>query len=167
MAAQELTSELVAEQLGLHLDYHRVVVAASHSHSGIDSVGLWGPMTSGVREEEEYIQQLIQTVAQTATEAVGKLGDAELDWGTAQSPNGDEDLADDDETVWVLRGRSPAGETLFTLTRWVGHPTSYGSHGNAVSADWVGAFRHYMEAGEGGVAAFLDTLSALAATTQP
>jgi len=156
VAAQQLAAQLLAEQSGVHLDPYRVVVASSHSHSGIDTVGLWGPMTSGVREEEAYIQQLIQTIAETAAEAFGNLEDAQLEWGTGQAPNHDEDLGDDDETVWVLRGRNLTGETLFTLTRWPGHPTKYGSGSNAISADWVGTFRKKMEAEAGGVAAFLN-----------
>ena len=156
VVAQQMASQLLAEQMGVHLDHHRVVVASSHSHSGIDTVGLWGPMTSGVREEEAYIQQLTQTVAKTAVQAFGNLEDAKLEWGTGQAPNHDEDLGDDDETVWVLRGRNLDGETLFTLTRWPGHPTKYGSGSNAISADWVGTFRKKMEAEAGGVAAFLN-----------
>ncbi len=156
VAAQTLASDMLAEQMGIHLDHHRVVISSSHSHSGIDSVGLWGPMTSDVREEEEYIQHLLQTIASTAVKAFGNLEDAELDWGVSEAPNHDEDLAPDDEVVWALRGRNLAGETLFTLTRWPAHPTKYGSGSNAISADWVGPFRKKMEAEEGGVAAYLN-----------
>lgn len=153
--AQQRAVERFEKELGVHIDGDRIVVACSHTHGGIDTVGLWGPMLIGAREEEAYIDHLKTVIVDVSLTAFQNLDDVELDWGTSSSPNGDKDLADDDETVWTLRGRK-GDQTVFTLTRWVGHPTKYGSESNAVSADWVGPFRETMVAETGAVAVYLN-----------
>lgn len=153
--AQQRVVAAFKEQLGIAIDGHRVVIGASHTHGGIDTVGLWDPLLSGVREEEAYIEHLKQVIVDVSVQAFDNLDDVELEWGTSQAPNHDEDLADDDETVWVLRGHSD-GATVFTLTRWVGHPTVYGGGNNGISADWVGPFRETMVKETGGVAVYLN-----------
>lgn len=142
---------------GIKFEGARLIAAFSHSHSAPDTCGLWGAMMGEVRDEEDYIIFAREAIAQAAVEAFENLQDVEITWGTGTAPNNDDDDPIDDEDVYALRGVKPGtGETVFTLTRWVGHPTAYGSDNRAVTADYVGTFRKKMETELGGIAVYVN-----------
>jgi hypothetical protein len=152
-----LAQKYVYEELGIYFEGGRLFVSSSHSHGAPDTTGLWGPMF-GAGRDEQYIAFLREQVAQGAVEAFKTLEDVVLTYGVGSSPNstdGSEPVIKDEE-IWVIKGERPQGGTIFTLTRWNSHPTAYGSKNNGLTADYVGAFRKFMEEEYGGVSVFLN-----------
>lgn len=152
----EAVPQAFAEAYGVRMEGPRVIVGSSHSHSTPDTVGLYGPMDKSEREEEAYIAALRQAVVDTSVEAYGRLEDVDLEWATASAPNEDLDSCADDQAIWVIRGtRTEDHSTVFTMTRWVSHPTVYWDYSNAISADYVGTLRRRMEQ-DGGTALYFN-----------
>lgn len=140
---------------GIGFPGEQLIISASHAHSAPDAVGLWGPLY-GAGRQEWYSDMLRAQVVAAAKEAVLNLADVELTWGTGTYQNSSEDGLTEDADMFVLRGNKPAGgATVFTLTRWPGHPTTYGSNNLGVSADWPGTFRKRLEEKVGGLAVFM------------
>ncbi len=142
---------------GIKFEGERIIGAFSHSHSGPDTAGIWGGMMGEIRDEEDYIIFVRESIVQAALQAYDNLQDVEITWGTGSAINNDDDDPTDDEDLFSLRGVKPGtGETVFTLTRWVGHPTAYGSDNRAITADYVGTFRKKMEEELGGIAVYVN-----------
>lgn len=151
---QAQTQIRMAEELGIYFQGERIMPSGSHAHSTPDTTGLWGPL-AGAGRDDVYVKQLIDGIVESAVLAVKDLQDVTLDWGKGTSPNSDEDGIVVDEDLFVIRGKTPEGVVRFTMTRWPGHPTTYGSDNLSVSADWPGTFRVKMEAELGGMAIHL------------
>lgn len=139
------------EELGIYFPGERIMPSGSHAHSTPDTTGLWGPL-AGAGRDDVYVKQLRDGIVDAAIEAVRNLQDVVLDWGQGSSPNTDEDGLLHDDVLVILRGKTPGGDTVFTMTRWPAHPTTYGSNNLALSADWPGTFRVKMEAETGAMA---------------
>jgi hypothetical protein len=150
-----LSQTRIYEEYGVFLDGQRVIPAASHSHASPDTTALWGPM-AGAGRDDAYMELMLNGVVQAAVDAYADLQDVEMDWGRGSSPNTDEDGFSHDNELVVLRGKKPNGDVLFTMTRWIAHPTAYGSSNLAISSDYIGPFRKKMEDEVGGMASFLN-----------
>lgn len=144
------------EAFGVKMDGRHLIIAASHTHAGPDTAGLWAPMLGEEREAEEYITFVRDGILEAAMDAYAEMGDIEITWGMGSAPNNSDDVLADDEDVYVLKGVRPAGDVVFTLTRWAAHPTCWGSENNGLSSDYVGSFRSRMAEEVGGVSVFLN-----------
>ena len=144
----------IYDTYGTYFQGQRLLLSPSHAHSTPDMTGIWGPLEQP--RDPEYLELMVSGIVEAAVEAYGALQDAQLDWGTGSAPNYDDDPFAQDEVVWVLRARTPAGDPIFTVTRWSAHPTGYGSENNAVSADYMGPFRVRVEEATGGLSAYLN-----------
>lgn len=140
---------------GIKFEGERIIPSYSHTHSGPDTAGIWGSMSGEIRDEEDYIIFVRESIVKAAMDAYDNLQDVEITWGKGTADNNDDDDAVDDEDVFTLRGTKPGtDETIFTWTRWVGHPTAYGSDNRAITPDYVGTFRKKMEETFGGIAVY-------------
>ncbi len=157
----------------------RLIVAASHSHQGPDTMGLWGnPMNladpvSGI--DEAYNARVTDAIERSVRDAAGSMEAVELRVGTVRmrdrgpefngprfggiNPDakmhgmihdGRDPIVVSDQLL-VIQGTG-AGGVLFTYTNWSGHPEVRGSHNNSISSDWVGETRRFIEAEYGGIA---------------
>lgn len=151
---QAQTQIRMADELGIYFQGERILPSGSHAHSASDTTGLWGPL-AGLGRDDVYIKQLRDGIVESAILAVKDLQDVMLDWGQGTSPNNDEDGIVHDDKLFVIRGKKSDDTVLFTMTRWPGHPTTYGSNNLSISADWPGTFRVKMEAELGGMAIHL------------
>lgn len=153
--AQQKIPEAFAKELGVKMDGVRVVVGSSHSHDTPDLVGLWGPMDDlDVRDEIKYINYVQDKIVEVALAAYGNLGDIELKWGQSQVVNDDTDKLSDDHDLFVLQGKRPGGETVFTWVRGCAHPTVYPMEMNGLSADWIGPFRKKLQDSGAGIVVY-------------
>lgn len=157
----------------------RLIVAATHSHQGPDTMGLWGnPMNlanpvSGI--DEAYNQGVTDAIEQAVRDAAGSMEAVDLKVGTLRmrdrgpgfngsrfgghNPDakfhgmihdGRDPVLVSDQLL-VIQGTGADG-VVFTYTNWSGHPEVRGSSNNSISADWVGEARRIIEARYGGVA---------------
>jgi len=144
------------DEFGVFFEGTRLIVSSSHAHSTPDTSGLWGPMF-GYGRDDIYAEFLRSQTVDAAVEAFKTLGDIEMEWAMGHSPNyTDGSDPEVDDNLYVVIGKRPDGETVFTLTRWNSHPTAYGSEMNGQSSDYVGPYRLRMEKEYGGTAVFLN-----------
>jgi len=146
--------ELVNEELaGLPKSISYVIVAATHTHSGPDVMGIWGPseMESGVNEA--YLGRVRAIVVRTIIEAARAAEPAQVVFA-AGSTGTDGFVRDSrppviiDDTVAVARFvRRSTDETIATLVNWSNHPEALTSGNLLVTSDFPGYLRDAVEHG--------------------
>jgi hypothetical protein len=132
-----------------------VFLSATHTHSGPDTLGLWGRFLgiSGVREE--YQERVKRAVAVLVTELNGALAPASLHAAaTHVDPRAlcrdRRDPAVLDPELNALSVRDAAGATLATAVRFSCHATALGRSRTRVSGDYPGALCDAIEKSSGG-----------------
>ena len=155
ISAIEAAARAAAQERGL--DLGTLVVACTHTHSGPDTLGLWGPsrVRSGVNPN--YQAWLRAQIAGTAVEAVAALQPARLRVGrgemvawlkNARQP----EIAD--RELSVLQATADDREPIFTLVNLACHPEVLWNDNTALSADYAGAACRAVEAQAGGTTVF-------------
>ncbi|OIO11761.1 MAG: hypothetical protein AUJ52_01565 [Elusimicrobia bacterium CG1_02_63_36] len=136
-----------------------VFVTATHTHSGPDTLGLWGPILgmSGVRSA--YQERVKASVAALIAELNGKLDPAEL-FAARESVDPSRlcrdrrDPAAFDPDLDVLSVRRGNGQTIATGVRFSCHATALGRTRERISADYPGALCSVIEKAKGGTCLF-------------
>lgn len=139
-----------------------VLVAATHTHSGPDTLGLWGfpPFVSGL--DEDYVSRVLSGVTEAAEQALAALAPARLRIAQAQAPA--EGISRNrrhpdtiDRTLTVLGFDRPDGAPIATLVHYACHPEGLGKDNLLLSADFCAALYRDLEAARpGSVAVFLN-----------
>ena len=131
-----------------------LVVACTHTHSGPDTIGLWGPGPTVSGVDAVYMAALKQTIVAVAEEALTFCCPVKLRCATTTLPGYIANyrrpgLVDDELTA--LQFEKPDGEIVATLLNLACHAEvleiSY-----AISADYAGAACQVVEAAIGGMA---------------
>jgi hypothetical protein len=143
----------------------QVIVQSDHSHSGADTIGVWGGVPTAYRA---YIMR--QTVAALVA-AVRAERPGTLFYGTAPgadllSNQFDYDAANKvlDSDVRVLQARDPDGTPFATLLNFSAHATVLGASNTKMTGDWPTRANAMMEKRFGGRAA---TMVGTLGRTQP
>lgn len=132
-----------------------LLVAATHTHAGPDTLGLWGlpPLISGI--EAEVLDGVVDGVVGAALAAIADLAPARATWGQVQAPphgvsrnRRDPELID--RTVTALGFDRPDGTPVATLVQFACHPESLGSANRVLSADFPAALYRTVSAARGG-----------------
>jgi hypothetical protein len=119
-----------------------IVIAATHTHHGPDTAGLWGPddKTRGV--DEAYMTELRQKVAETILAALGKLqpvsgvkSGSVFVRGIVKNARNPEIL---DEELTVLQFLDGVGNPLASLFNFPCHPEVLWEHNPHITADYPG-----------------------------
>jgi hypothetical protein len=132
-----------------------IVVAATHTHSGPDTIGLWGPDDGTRGVDEGYLAVVRATVETSIRAAVAALEPAMLRAasttveGVIQNYRDPEVL---DTQVGVVALDRPAGSTIATLVNVGVHPEVLDGDSTAVSSDLAGATCRELEDAFGGTA---------------
>ena len=142
----------------LALDVDHILIGSTHTHEGVDTVGLWGPnqLTSGrsaeyqaltreraalaIKEAVEALAPARMRIAQTITAEAG---------GTLNYVNDTRDPIIYDPTLTIAQFTEEADptRTIGTLVNWASHPEYGGSGNNLLSADYVHWLREVIEVG--------------------
>jgi hypothetical protein len=141
----------------------QLIVASSHVHESIDTMGLWGssPWESGLNEK--YMEWLDDKVADTAAHAARSMREAKLT------------LAHDDSPLYNLlqsRSRPPYikdphlfamrimaiknGKPIATVLNFSDHPETLGSRNTEITADYPHWLCRHLEEHGGGTAVFFN-----------
>lgn len=139
-----------------------VVVSATHTHNGPDTVGLWGslvPITSG--RDENAINELIDGAIAAGVAAWEAREPAQL--GTAVGFEAEyhenriafESDPDIDDTMTLVTAINADGKLLGTLMNWACHPTVMGQQNLLLTSGWPGAYRRLMADRFGGMHIFI------------
>lgn len=118
----------------------QVVVQSDHSHSGPDTIGVWGGVPTAYRKL--IADHTVDAIAQ----AFATMRPGGLFYGTAPGRDllsnqfdYDEQNKVVDSDVRVLQAREPSGRPFATLLNFSAHTTVLGSSNREVSGDWVQA----------------------------
>ena len=140
-------------------DASHIVMASTHTHSGPDVVGIWGPdqMTSGV--DPEYMEKIVQISADAIDAAWKNRQDATAVY--AETQFGEDwvfNISDSlslDRSLTILQFLDYKGESIATLNNFACHPTIMDGSSSAVSADYVSSMYTVLDKKIGGVNFFL------------
>ena len=129
------------------------VIQSDHSHSGPDTMGVWGGVPVA------YRQMIADRTVEALVEAFRTMQPGTLYYGTAPgrdllSNQFDYDPANQavDSDVRVLQARTGSGRPFATLLNFSAHPTVLGSSNRKVSGDWVSSAAPQLERRFGGEA---------------
>ena len=136
----------------------QLVVSSTHTHSGPDVVGMWGPDLQHSGVDTTYMQRLVATAAQQVVLANQRK--QAVTARIAQTTHGEgwveniclEEL---DSSLTVLQFLDANGTSVATLTNFACHPTYLDAVFDKVSADYVAGFYQRMDEQLGGVNMFL------------
>ena len=132
-----------------------LVVACTHTHSGPDTIGLWGPGPAVSGVDAIYMAALKQTIVALAEEALTFCCPVQLRCATTTLPGyianyRTPGLVDDQLTA--LQFEKPDGEIVATLLNLACHPEVLDENSFVISADYAGAACQVVEAAVGGMA---------------
>ncbi|MCS7042345.1 MAG: hypothetical protein NZR01_06095 [Bryobacteraceae bacterium] len=129
----------------------RVIVAATHTHQGPDTMGQWGPKPGVSGLDETYNAFVVAETAAAAREAVSRLTPVRMFPAAATPP----DVAayyDDtrppvvhDPEILSLVFRDRRGRAVATLVNWNNHPEALGSRNTLITSDYVHYLRQALE----------------------
>jgi hypothetical protein len=125
-------------------------LAATHTHSAPDSVGLWGPRLGVSGVNPEYHAMVLQRTVDLVKELSGRLRKAKMKAAeTALNPRG---LCQDgrqpvviDPDLAVMRFVADDGPPIATVVRWSCHAEAAGRISKDVTADIPGAMCRNLE----------------------
>jgi len=138
-----------------------LMVASIHTHSGPDTLGLYGarPLETGV--DLKYLGWVDQRIARTAADAVGAMQPAKLELARDDHPllallqGVDRPPIVKDPFLYVMRlAARSTGQTIATVVNWSDHPEVLGRKNTEISADYPHWTREYLEEKLGGTVLF-------------
>jgi hypothetical protein len=139
-----------------------VMVAATHDHEAVDTMGLWGPEQGRSGINDAYMDLVVARVAQAAVQAVRDAQPAVIKVGQAHPPDLDQLIHDDrppevhDAGVIALQVTTTHGKPIATLVNWANHPETLGSKNTLITADYPFFLCNELEKEFAGVAVFLN-----------
>jgi hypothetical protein len=159
------------------LDIDYVIVSGTHNHEAPDIIGIWGfdELTPGW--DQEYIDMVGSTAAQTVRDAYETMVPAKVAFGRtvpAHPTRGVCNVVLDGRDPFIIEDRlttmrfiDAADEsTIATVINWTGHAESMGSDNHSITSDFPGYLRDDVEngisrgstamEGVGGVAIFIN-----------
>lgn len=140
-------------------DPAHIVMASTHTHSGPDVVGIWGPdqMTSGV--DSSYMEEIVRKSADAIVSAWENRKAAGAVYAEATFGEGwvynISDSSNLDRSLTILQFLDQEGQSIATLSNFACHPTIMDATSTAVSADFVSAMYTYLDENLGGANLFL------------
>lgn len=133
----------------------QVIIAATHTHGGVDTLGLWGPNFSTDGKDPRMMEHLRSRTEQAIRRAWAARRPARLTWGEGHPLSRFGMLINDlrdpiviDDAFRVMRAEDPDGQTIATLINGSPHPETVGAGSSLITSD----FPHYLRKGveEGG-----------------
>lgn len=156
---QEIRKEITSKIPASEFDPSHIVMSSTHSHSGPDVVGIYGPdqMTSGV--DSVYMKEIVQISVDAIFEAwqnrqEAKMVYAETEFGKEWVYNISDSL-NLDRSLSVIQFLDKEEKSLATLTNFACHPTIMDGATSLVSSDYPGAMYAQLNKDLGGVNFFL------------
>jgi hypothetical protein len=137
----------------------RLFLACTHTHHGLDTIGLWGPDTTTPGVDPDYLSSLKEKVATTALAALAAVQPALLRCTSVQVTGVAKNARDPaivDEELTCLQFCHP--ETSAALATWLiypCHPEVLWEHNPHITSDYPGPLRRVVEAETGAPCLFM------------
>ncbi len=157
---------LVSKIKGNFVD--EVVISSTHTHSGPDTIGMWGfglpflPLNSGIDKEYmsfvyDKITKSVYVAAKDLKEAKIKCASVELSANKKISRNYHEEMPNlIDRQLSVLQFCDANGKNIALLTNYGCHPEALNRKNKKISPDFVGVLNNSLEKSLGGVSVFFN-----------
>ncbi|MBN1640929.1 MAG: hypothetical protein JXA09_06815 [Anaerolineae bacterium] len=139
------------------LDARALVVACTHTHSGPDTIGLWGRTRFRSGVDRGYVRWLCERIVDALAAANDALAPARLQVGRTELHSWLRNARDPgivDRELSVLRAVGEDGSAIFCLLNLACHPEVMFGGNRAITADYAGAACRAVEAAVGGTAVF-------------
>lgn len=124
-----------------------LMISATHTHHSPDTLGLWGALPRSGRNAR-YGEQIETAIIQAVRDAYATRTEVKVSQRTGRHQNNSTHAPSPDDVqdqfISLSFHSAKDGNLLGTLTQWAAHPTVLGLENNALSADFVGAFRATM-----------------------
>jgi hypothetical protein len=146
-------TELVREAVAARgVDVDLVMVHATHSHEGPDTLGQWGERVGKRGVDDGYMALVIEQTADAVEEAVAGLQEAQLtvgaidtaapfgDKGTRNTVRDSRDPVVIDEMLYTAHFTATDGSSIATVVNWGNHPEALWSRNTELTSDYA----HYM-----------------------
>ncbi len=151
--ADVLKARRLAQAQGV--DPRGLIVACTHTHSGPDTLGLWGASRwqSGLNPRD--MDHVLAQIATVAAHAVADLRPACLRAGQVDLPRWLKNARRPrlvDRELCILQAVTSSGETIFTLINLACHPEVMFGENTLITADYAGAACRAIENRCGGTA---------------
>jgi hypothetical protein len=149
-ALAEALSEQGIETSGL-------IVAATHMHSGPDTMGLWGPSIDVSGCNVEYEKFLIESAVQAAIEAAGSARPSRALISFEEKNLGISNFREPDKlnlSLWQIRFESDEGP-VGSLISYPAQPELAPRDDDRISAGYPGAACRLLDESDGGMSLFL------------
>ncbi|MCB9726967.1 MAG: hypothetical protein H6744_06145 [Deltaproteobacteria bacterium] len=141
-----------------------IIVCATHTHSGVDTMGLWGPtilkvIPRGSGVDPAYMDLLVERIGDAIARARETARPAALrtaafqvdsDWTRNDRKGGGRY----DDAVAIGLDAVEGGERIATLLNFASHPESLWEHNHWLSPDFPGPFRRHVREAVGGEALY-------------
>lgn len=131
-------------------------ISATHCHSGIDTLGMWGSLTDALKKNKkavaagrpedavsgknkDFMEYLFFTAAETITKAVESMQSGKLEYSLLDISDYVHDKRPPyvlDDKMTLLRFTPDSGEKSTLAVFMAAHPTCYGDKQREVSADF-------------------------------
>lgn len=137
------------------IDPKALVVACTHTHSGPDTIGLWGATHESSGVDPVYMVQVRRAVVDAAVEALTFCCPVRARFAMSRLPDfiinyRNPDVVDDE--VAVMQFVKADGEVVATLLNLACHPEVLPGESSLLSSDYAGAACQAVEAAVGGTA---------------
>jgi len=136
-----------------------VIIACTHTHSGPDTIGLWGPPDGTTGVDPEYMQYLRTQTAECIKKAVSSMRPAVLRFaggvevkGASRNARVPQILDTELTAMQVLE--PPDGKRIATLVNFACHPEIF--HGRKMTADFPLYLYRRIEEKGGGIPLYLN-----------
>jgi len=162
-----ITNEIVRIQAeiaqALEIQEKSIVVAATHTHHGPDTIGLWGvivPPETG--RQEEVIEQIVQGAVQAGIDAYEARVPARLEYAVGEESrcHFNKVFLDPnrimDSTLTLIAAYDENDRLIGSLLNWAAHPTLLTADNTLISADYPGSYYKYMDQELGGTHMFVN-----------
>jgi len=138
-----------------------IICCCTHTHSGPDTIGLWGPnyFTPGLNEM--YMEELKRKFLLVINKALENMQDAivKYSWKWIE-PRGIVKNARDpyivDRYLAVIRIENLSGKSIATIVNFACHPEVLDTHNKLITSDYPHYLRDYIERKIGGIAIFFN-----------
>ena len=139
------------------LDLDALVVASTHTHEAVDTMGYWG-QTIGIDGKYPTYQAFIRSqILDAVHDAYESREKATAKFAVTDHTVGIRDSRDPqliDPKLYAAQFLREDGTTIGTITNWSNHPEAQGSNNPLVSSDFVHGTRVEMERALGGTAVY-------------
>jgi len=128
----------------------QVIIAATHTHHGPDTMGLWGPDDKTCGVDMEYMSAIKKKIVDTIIASLSDLKPASVKWTSVHVPGlaknaRNPEIVDDELTLAQFTDVTVTSKVTVTLMNFPCHPEVLWEHNPNISSDYVGYLRNAVE----------------------